>query len=96
MSTQHDPKGLGKVIVAVAGTPVPVASSAFMVKSATFEADPANVGTYMFLKDIKGNIMGKFQKGQSFTPPQFGQAWDLSQVQLDTDTGGDGAYVSYV
>ena len=95
MSTQHDPKGLGKVVVANAGTPVPIKASAFMVKGFTAQADPGNVGTYMFLKDAAGNIMMKFSKGQSATLPFVG-VFDLSQVQLDTDTNNDGAFIAYV
>src|SRR5581483_1118849 len=94
MSTPHDPKGLGKVVVANAGTPVPVKSSSFVVKGVTFEADPGNAGTYMILKDSAGNILGKFSKGQSFTPPILGSV-DLNSLQLDTDTNGDGAFVAY-
>lgn len=95
MSTQHDPKSLGKVAVANAGTPVPVSANSFMVKGVTFEADPGNAGTYMMVKDAAGNILAKFQKGQSFTPPILGVC-DLNSLQLDTDTNGDGAFVSYV
>ena len=94
MSTQHDPKSLGKVTVPNAGTPVPIKSSSFMVKGMTAQADPGNAGTYMFLKDINGNIMFKFSKGNSATPPILGVC-DLSQIQLDTDTNGDGAFITY-
>lgn len=95
MSTPHDPKGMPKVTVAVAGTPVPVKSSSFHVKGVTFQADPLNVGTYMLLKDANGNIMFRFSKGQSATPPILGSC-DLNSLQLDSDTNGDGAFVSYV
>lgn len=95
MSTQHDPKSLGKVTVAAAGTPVPIKSSAFMVKGVTMQSDPSNAGTFMFVKDIAGNTMAKITKGQSFTPPVLGVA-DLSQIQLDTDTNGDGCFVTFV
>ncbi len=95
MSTQHDPKSLGKVVVATAGVPVPIKSSAFMAKGVTVQSDPLNVGTYMIIKDAAGNIMAKITKGQSFTPPVLGVA-DLSQIQLDTDTNGDGCFVTYV
>lgn len=95
MSTQHDPKSLGKVVVPTATTPVPIKSSAFMVKGVTIQSDPLNAGTYMLVKDAAGNIMARIAKGQSFTPPVLGVA-DLSQIQLDTDTNGDGCYVTYV
>lgn len=100
MSTQSDVKGLGKIVVANAGTPVPIKSASFMVRSFTVQADPANAGTYCFVKDINGNICAKFQKGQSFTPPQpypfTAAGFDLSQVQIDSDTNGDGCYICYV
>lgn len=95
MSGPHDPKSLGKVLVPVAGTPVPVKSSSFHVQQATFQSDPQNVGTYMFIKDAAGNIMGKITVGQSFTPPNLGP-YDLNSIQLDSDTNNDGCYVSYV
>lgn len=95
MSTPHDPKGLGKIVVAVAGTPVLVKASSFIVKGVSFQADPTNVGTYMLLKDSAGNIMAKWSKGQSYTPPLLG-CCDLNALQLDSDTNGDGAFVSYV
>ena len=95
MSTPHDPKSLGKVVVANAGTPKPVKSAAFMVKGVTFQSDPANAGTYMYIKDAAGNTMFSITKGQSATPPILGVA-DLSQLQLDSDTNGDGCFVSYI
>lgn len=95
MSTPHDPKSLGKVLVPAAGIPVPIKASAFTVKGLTIQSDPQNAGTYMYVKDIAGNIMFKLTKGQSGTPPILG-AVDLSQIQLDSDTNNDGAYVTYV
>ena len=98
MSTQHDPKGLGKVLVANAGTPVPIKAAAFMVKACTIQADPANVGTYMYVKDAAGNLMAKLGKasGTIYSPPiTLGGVFDLSQLQLDSDTNNDGAYVAY-
>lgn len=95
MSTQHDPKSLGKVNVATSGTPVPIKSSAFMAKGVTIQSDPLNAGTYMLVKDILGNIMARITKGQSFTPPVLGVV-DLSQIQLDSDTNGDGCFVTFV
>jgi hypothetical protein len=97
MPTQHDPKGLGKVLVANAGTPVPIKGSAFMVKSCTILPDPANAGTYMYVKDINGNILAKLAKTITvpYVVPIVG-VFDLSQLQLDTDTNNDGAYVAYV
>jgi hypothetical protein len=95
MSTQHDPKSLGKIAVANAGTPVAVKATAFHVQQATFQSDPSNAGTYMYVKDAAGNIMFKITKGQSATPPNIGP-FDLSQIQLDTDTNGDGCFVTYV
>lgn len=95
MSTQHDPKSLGKVLVPTNGTPVQIKSSAFMVKGVTIQSDPLNAGTYMLIKDISGNIMARITKGQSFTPPILGVI-DLSQIQLDSDTNNDGCYVTYV
>lgn len=97
MSTQHDPKSLGKIVVANAGTPVPIKAAAFMVKGCTIMPDPANAGTYMLIKDINGNILAKMPKTAPlpYTPPIVG-VFDLSQLQLDTDTNGDGAYVAYV
>lgn len=97
MSTQHDPKGLGRIVVAAAGTPATIKASAFMVQGATFQADPANVGTYMFVKDLAGNILAKLPKTGMlpYSPPSLGP-FDLSQLQLDTDTSGDGCYVAYV
>jgi hypothetical protein len=95
--TQADPKSLGKVVVAAAGTPVPVKASGFTVRQVTIQSDPANAGTYMFVKDAAGNIMAKLTKGQSFTPPTLPSAGhDLNQILLDTDTNGDGCYVCYV
>lgn len=92
-----DPKSLGKVLVAVSGTPVAIKASGFIVRTVTIQADPLNVGTYMLVKDSAGNIMARFSKGQSFTPPALPSAGiDLSQIQLDSDTNGDGAFVSYV
>jgi hypothetical protein len=93
-----DPKSLGKVVVPNAGTPVPIKSSGFTVRQYTIQSDPANAGTYMYVKDINGNIIFKLTKGQSGTPPQLatGVGTDLSQVQLDTDTNGDGCFVAYV
>ena len=97
MSTQSDPKGLGKIVVPNSGTPVPVTSSGFIVRVVSFQADPLNVGTYMLLKDAAGNLMARWSKGQSYTPPMLPSAGvDLSSLQLDTDTNGDGAIVSYV
>ena len=97
MSTQTDPKSLGKVLVANAGTPVPIKSSSFIVRAVTIQSDPQNAGVYMYVKDINGNIMFKITKGQSATPPMMPSAGvDLSQVQLDSDTNGDGCYVAYV
>lgn len=96
MSGPHDPKSLGKITVATAGTAVKVSASSFMVAQATFQSDPAgNAGTYMIIKDANGNIMAKITKGQSFTPPQIGP-YDLNSILLDTDTNGDGCFVSYV
>jgi hypothetical protein len=95
MSTAHDPKSLGKVTVANAGTPVAVKASSFHVKGVTFQSDPLNAGTYMIIKDAAGNIMAKITKGQSFTPPILGSA-DLNNIQLDTDTNGDGCFVTFV
>ncbi len=92
-----DPKSLGKIVVAVAGAPQAIKASAFIVRVVTIQADPNNAGTYMLVKDSAGNIMARIAKGQSFTPPFLTSAGqDLSQIQLDTDTGGDGAFVSYV
>lgn len=93
-----DPKSLGKVLVANSGTPVPIKSTGFTVRQVTIQSDPLNAGTYMLIKDINGNIMARITKGQSFTPPQLatGVGIDLSQIQLDTDTNGDGCFVSYV
>jgi hypothetical protein len=97
MSTPHDPKSLGKVVVAVPGTPVPIKASSFIVKGMTAQSDPQNVGTYCYLKDINGNIMFKVTKGQSATPPMtLGGNYDLSQVQVDSDTANDGFYITYV
>lgn len=99
MSTQSDIKGLGKVLVAVSGTPVPIKAASFIVRSYTIQSDPANAGTYCYVKDINGNICAKITKGQSFTPPQpyplTASGFDLSQVQLDSDTNNDGCYVCY-
>lgn len=95
MSSVKDPKGLGKIVVAAAGMPVPVQATSFMVSEASFQADPLNVGTYMLLKDSAGNLMARWQKGQSYTPPHQG-AFDLASLQFDSDTNGDGAIVSYV
>lgn len=95
MSGPHDPKSLGKVLVAAAGTPAPVKSSSFMVAQATFQSDPNNAGTFMLIKDAAGNIMARITKGQSFTPPQIGP-YDLNSLQLDSDTNGDGCFVSFV
>ena len=92
-----DPKSLGRIAIAVAGTPQPIKSSGFIVRTYTIQADPANAGPYFYVKDAAGNIMGKIVAGQSFTPPQLPSAGtDLSQVQLDADTNGDGGYVAYV
>jgi len=100
MSTQTDPKSLGKVLVPNAGTPVPIKASAFIVRGVTIQSDPANAGTYMFVKDAAGNIMFKITKGQSATPPipypLSSSGIDLSQIQLDTDTNNDGCYVTYI
>jgi len=100
MPTQTDPKSLGKVLVANSGTPVPIKAAAFIVRNFTIQSDPLNAGTYMLVKDIAGNIMARITKGQSFTPPQpyplTSSGFDLSQVQLDTDTNGDGRFVTYV
>lgn len=95
MPTQHDPKSLGKVTVAVSGTAVAVNAAAFVVKGVTFQSDPLNSGTYMLIEDVAGHIMARITKGQSFTPPVLG-ACDLSQFKLDSDTNGDGCYVTYV
>lgn len=92
-----DPKSLGKVVVAASGTPQAIKSSGFIVRVVTIQADPLNAGTYMLIEDSAGNIMARISKGQSFTPPTLPAAGiDLSQIKLDTDTNGDGAYVSYV
>jgi len=89
--------GTGKVKVVAAGTPQPITASGFIVKAFTVQSDPANAGTYFYVKDMNGYIMGKIQKGQSFTPPQLPAAGvDLSRIQIDADTTGDGCYVSYV
>jgi hypothetical protein len=95
MSSPHDPKSLGKVEVVDAGTPQPVTANSFMVKGVTFQSDPQNVGTYMYLKDAEGNILFKVTKGQSCTPPIVG-VLDLNSLQIDSDTTGDGFYVAYV
>lgn len=95
MSTAHDPKSLGKILVAASGTPVPIKASAFHAKGVTIQSDPLNAGSYILIKDIGGNIMARITKGQSFTPPVLGSI-DLSQIQLDSDTNADGAYVTYV
>lgn len=95
MSGPHDPKSLGKILVANAGTPVKVSASSFHVQQVTFQSDPLNAGTYMIIKDGSGNIMAKITKGQSFTPPNIGP-FDLNSLQLDTDTNNDGCFVSYV
>ena len=95
MSGPHDPKSLGKIVVAAAGTPVAVKSSSFQVQQATFQSDPLNAGTYMLIEDSAGNIMARITKGQSFTPPNIGP-FDLNSIKLDSDTNGDGCFVSYV
>lgn len=95
MSTAHDPKSLGKITVTLAGTPQPVKATSFHVKGVTFQSDPSNVGTTMFIKDASGNTMAKITKGQSFTPPILGSA-DLNNIQLDSDTNGDGCFVTFV
>lgn len=83
--------------VANAGTPVPIKSSSFVVKGFVAQADPGNTGTYMMLKDSAGNIMEKFSKGQTATLPMtLGGNFDLNSIQLDTDTNGDGAFITYV
>lgn len=88
----------GRNVVAVAGTPQPIAGATFSVRTFTIQADPANTGPYFYVKDSSGNVLGKIAPGQSFTCPMMppGVGVDLSQVQIDADSNGDGCFVAYV
>jgi hypothetical protein len=97
MASSGDPKSLGLIAAAAANTPTPITSSGFTVRMFTVQSSPKNAGTYVTILDVNGNIMAILTKGQSFTPPALpSQGIDLSQVQLEADTIGDGGFVSYV
>lgn len=86
---------LGAVTVTSAGTAVALSSTNLPVKTVMLEAVPANAGTYMILEDVAGNIICKFGKGQSCTPPVPPSGVNLNSLKLDSDHNGDQAYVSY-
>ena len=88
-------QSLGAVTVTTAGTAVALTSNSILAYSIMVEAVPANSGTYMILEDAQGNIICKFAKAQSCTPPMPSGGIYLSTLKLDSDTNGDKAYVSY-
>jgi hypothetical protein len=90
--------GLGKVTVASAGTPVPLANSKLMVEELLVTYDPVDVTKVIYVKDVNGNIMASMasvtSQPISFKSPGQNQI-DLSKFLIDVGTNGAGPYVSY-
>lgn len=90
--------GLGKVVVATAGTPVQLSATKLMCHVVQFSFDPADGTATALVKDSAGRVFQPVPAAQPLIITAEGQSnsIDLSKLYVDMSTGsGKGPYVGY-
>lgn len=93
------------VTVAVAGTQVPISATQLFVTDFEFYVDDGNAGANMYIGDStvdntwiprpKGDAFNFTHGDGTLIGPGGVEAFDLSRIYVDADTGGDTAIVQY-
>lgn len=93
--------GKGKVTVATAGTPIPLATVQTKVNTLMITYDSGDVPATIYVKDRSGNIMASMAASSTSatpTPLTFSSTAsdqiDLRDFQIDSSTNGKGPFVA--
>lgn len=92
-----DVKGLGKITVATAGTPVVFSATSLKVVKVIVTFDPADTTSTVYVKDSSNTVIAALVAGN---PPlifcaEGGNRIDLNSLKADASANSKGPYVGY-